>query len=367
MVELEGGHIGRGLGVVHLPSRTPYVRKLHCEDFHIVNGTQLPSGDTVPTTVNADWLLAHRPLQWLDVLHLHHVEFEDIESLGRLLDACTADGIRVVFTAHDVEPMFTGEDELSARLRLLASADVRWIGLTPGSVSAVRELVDTPVPITVIPHGYVAAPEALADRQRTQQSQARRYLMFGASRPNRDFVSTLVNWSLGTADPDARLQLLLRAFSPADFADPNGRVAQLISAARSDPRVRLTMRPYPSDDEVIDAGLGADTVLLPYLWGSHSGQLELAFDLDLLPVCSDVGYLREQYEPHKGLVTEPEWFDWPRQNPYLFGEQFLAALERATDRPVSGVRHHNTDFIEHRRDEHQRIIAAHSRVYGGDP
>lgn len=125
------------------------------------------------------------------------------------------------------------------------------------------------------------------------------------------------------------------------------------------------MRSYPTDDDVIDAGLAADALLLPYLWGSHSGQLELAFDLNLLPICSSVGYFSEQFELHQGLVTEPEWFDWSQGNPYLFGERFVAALERAAERLATDTRELNPQFIEHRCTEHRQILATYAHVYKG--
>ncbi|MGY0230171.1 hypothetical protein PT931_00105 [Longispora urticae] len=353
------------LRVLHLPARTPYVWKLRGPDFDIINGTKIKDGVEVPAAVGAEWVLRNRPLNWLDVLHLHHIEFEDLAALERLLDACGADGVRVVFTAHDLTPMFGENGELLEKLRLFEAAGVSWICLTPGSADAIAKLVAEPAPVAVIPHGYVAAPDALAGRERIPAARANRYLMFGATRPNRDQISTVVNWSLGTEAPDARLDLLLRAFSPVDFSHPASRVPQLLDAVRADPRIQVTMRPYPTDAEVINAGLGADALLLPYLWGTHSGQLELAFDLNLLPICASTGYFQQQYERHKGLVPEPEWFDWSEGHPYLFGERFLTALDRAAELLSSGTRQLDPAFLEYRREEHRQILNAHARVYGG--
>lgn len=353
-----------GMRVVHLPARTPYAWKLRSHDFHILNGTEIPGGDTVPTAVNATWLLEHAPLTWLDVLHLHHIDFEDPATLERLLDACVGDGVKVVFTAHDTRPMVGSAEDFTTRLRLLHSAEVSWVCLTEGSVTKLTEVLSKRPDAAVVPHGYVAAPEELAGLER-EPSASPRYLMFGASRASRDQLSTLANWSLGITNPDSTLHVLLRAFSPADFAD-GGRAPLLLETARRDPRIRLTMRPYPTDEEVVEAGLASDALLLPYLWGSHSGQLELAFDLNLLPVCSLTGHLTEQYEQHKGLVEEPEWFDWSQGHPNLFGERFLTALENAAARLDSRPRRLDREFLDHRAQEHQAILRQYARVYGGD-
>ncbi|MEU1278842.1 hypothetical protein [Streptomyces sp. NPDC005805] len=355
----------RGLRVVHLPARTPYAWKLQSPDFHILNGTEIPTGETVPEAVSAAWLLEHGPLTWLDVLHLHHIDFEDIATLERLLDACLGYGVNVVFTAHDTRPVVGNAEGFVARLRLLRSAEVSWVCLTEGSVTKLTDVLGERVTATVIPHGYVAAPESLADLEREARGPGARYLMFGASRASRDQLSTTANWSLGITDPHSTLHVLLRAFSPADFADV-GRAPLLLETARHDPRIRLTMRPYPTDDEVVRAGLASDSLLLPYLWGSHSGQLELAFDLNLLPVCSLTGHLPEQYERHKGFVEEPEWFDWSQGHPNLFGEKFLTALEKAAERLGSRPRRLDRKFLDYRTQEHRTILDDYARVYGGD-
>lgn len=356
----------KGMRVVHLPARTPYSSKLQGPDFHILNGTEIPSGDTVPAAVTADWLLEHGPLTWLDVLHLHHIDCEDIATLERLLDACLVYGVKVVFTAHDTRPMVGNAEGFVERLRLLRSAEnLSWVCLTEGSVTKLAEVLGERPNAAVIPHGYVAAPESLADLERESRGPGSRYLMFGASRASRDQLSTTGNWSLGITDPHSTLHVLLRAFSPADFAD-GGRAPLLLETAGRDPRIRLTMRPYPTDEEVVRAGLASDSLLLPYLWGSHSGQLELAFDLNLLPVCSLTGHLHEQYEQHKGLVEEPEWFDWSRGHPNLFGEKFLTALEKAAARLDSSPRRLDREFLDYRVQEHKAILDAYARVYGGD-
>jgi hypothetical protein len=354
-----------GLRVVHLPARTPYAWKLQSRDFRILNGTEIPSGDTVPAAVDAAWLLEHGPLTWLDVLHLHHIDFEDRATLERLLDECLNHGVTVVFTAHDTRPMVGAAEDFTARLRMLHAAEVSWVCLTEGSVATLAEVLGQRPQAAVIPHGYVAAPESLAGLERESSSSTGRYLMFGASRASRDQLSTLTNWSLGITDPHSSLHLLLRAFSPADFAD-GGRAPLLLETARRDPRIRLSMRPYPTDEEVVRAGLVSDALLLPYLWGSHSGQLELAFDLNLLPVCSRTGHLPEQYERHKGLVEEPEWFDWSQGHPNLFGEKFLSALEKAAARLGSRPRRLNREFLDYRAQEHRTILHRYARVYGGD-
>ena len=354
--------MSRALRVVHLPARTPYVRKIASDDFSILNGVNVGHG-VVPAAVTAAWLLDRRPLDWVDVLHLHHVELDDITVLERLLEECADCGVKVVYTAHDITPMYCTADSFRERMELLARSGAAWICLTAASAETLKEQIAAIPPVTVIPHGYVVNPDDVARSPLGSiQPVAPRYLMYGALRASRDHLSTIANWSLSVTDPAARLILLLRAISPADFQRHD--VPALLALIKSDRRIQTAMRAYPSDVEIVAAGLRADALLLPYLYGSHSGQLELAFDLNLLPVCSAVGYLKDQYRAHDGLVTEPVWFDWSDGHPFLFGEQFVAALETADARLRSTPRQGpSAEFLEYRRREHAQFLVAHRAVY----
>jgi len=354
--------MSRALRVVHLPARTPYVRKISSDAYSILNGANTGHG-VVPAAVTAGWLLDRRPLDWLDVLHLHHIEFDDLATLQRLLTACADSGVKVVYTAHDLTPMYCTPDDFTRRMDLIIVCGASWIGLTAASVEALQDQFPDLPPITIIPHGYVVSPDELEGRTRAGGlPSAPQYLLYGALRPNRDHLATIANWSLSVTDSAAQLNVLLRALSPADFERHD--VPALLAIMKSDPRIKASMRAYPSDAEVVAAGLNTDALLLPYLYGSHSGQLELAFDLNLLPVCSSVGYLKNQYQVHKGLVGEPIWFDWTDGHPFLYGEKFVAALE------LAHVRLRNTsrrgpgkNFLDYRRDEHANFLDAHHSVY----
>lgn len=358
--------VRRPLRVLHLPFRTPYARKLRSPGFQPVNGSAVDGAGTVPDAVGARWVLDRLPASWFDVLHLHHLEFEEPADLERLLSACRDAGIPVVFTAHDTAPMFGPADRLMETWRLLAASGAGWVFLTEGSR---RELLDRlggnpPTgPQVVLPHGYVVPPEALAGKDR-EPGPAARFLLYGALRPNRDHLATVLNWSLGIRDAAARLHVVLRAVSPAELADPASRTLDLVRVLGTDPRIRTTLRPYPSDDEIVGHALAADALLLPYLWGTHSGQLELAFDLNLLPVASTVGHLREQRRQHGDRVPEPVWFDWSGDMRYLFGEAQLAAIEEAVQRLRDrGAQPLDREFLAYRVAEHAELLAGHQRLY----
>ena len=353
------------LRVAHLPARTPYVRKLRDREFVSINGTTVTNGQQVPDALGARWILDRRPLNWVDVVHLHHIEFENETVLEELLSACVDAGVRIIHTVHDLTAMFGTTDDLHRKIRLVHKTGATLLCLTGGSATELTRIVGEETKARVAPHGYVVDPETIARLDRLDRGGISRFLMYGALRPNRDYLSTLVNWALHAGAGD-RLHLLMRGLSPAHMADPGQRAMDVARTAMTCPRIEVTMRGFPSDDDIIDAGRQADVLVMPYRWGTHSGQLEFAFDLGLLPLSSDVGYLRDQHAVHQhtGLIGEPEWFDWTNGNPYEFGERFLASLEKTRDRiGGSRVRADRRALAEYRRLEHAATLAVHAEAY----
>lgn len=347
--------------VVHIPARTPYARKLSSEQVKILNGTSVPGKGALPRDLTLRDMLNRRPFTWFDVLHLHHVEFERLDTLRRALAECARARRRVVFTAHDTEPVFTVRRTYQPKLRTLAEWSVPFVCLTERSAATVRRWVGATT--TVVPHGYVVAPSSVL-RPFRGTGVMTRYLLFGSLRANRDLATVLYNWRFGRRQLRSTLSLLLRAPSRANL-EAEAPQWELISAmAAAEPRLRVEIAPFPTDHEVAQAVAASEALVLPYRWGSHSGQLELAFDMGLLPVASDVGYLRDQYQMHVGLVREPVWFNWSDGAEYSYGERFLSALDHAIDLLREGGAVDCTEeFAEHRRAEHDSIIDAYHDLY----
>lgn len=350
------------LRVVHAPARTPYARKLTNGRVALVNDTAPRGVEVVPRDMSLRWLLDHRPFDWFDVLHLHHVEFDDLVVLRRVLAECSRAGRRVVFTAHDVDPVFTGRSAYHRKLRTLVDARVPFICLTSSSRDEVRRRFGDRVRTTVIPHGYVVPPSA--ERTRRPNAGGARYFLFGSLRDNRDLPTVLYNWHFGRAQRDTSLSMLLRAPSHANLTQEHDRWALLSRMAAADPRLRVDLLPFPSDEEVVEAALDCDALILPYRWATHSGQLELAFDLGLTAVASRVGSLHDQYRQLAHVVEEPLWFDWSDGSEYAYGARFLAALDEAADRLRAGHQPlRQNDLAEFRVLEHKAVLAGYEEVY----
>lgn len=347
--------------VLHVPARTPYARKLRDDRVRILNGTRV-DGLLVPRDATLAWLLAHRPWGWLDVMHLHHVDFEPVTRLRTVLAECRRAGIPVVFTAHDVDPVFGDRAAHTALLGTLAAGDVPFVCLTPGSERQVRHRFD--VRTVVVPHGRVAAP-GTRRRPVAPRGGATRFLVYGSLRRNRDIELVLACWRFARGLADTTLHLLLRAPSRASLRE-DAAAWQAIREHAVDPRLQVDVLPFPSDDDVDAAVAAADCLVLPYRWASHSGQLEHAFDLGVLPVAARTGYLPEQVTVHGDLVPQPMWFDWSDDAVFDHGARLLEVLQAAHTTIGEGWRPCDGEaFTEHRRHEHNEVMDAYYALYAG--
>ncbi|MGV1767982.1 glycosyltransferase [Rhizobium rhizogenes] len=345
--------------VIHIPGRTPYARKLECEQFTHVNGLRV--GNTVvPRDASLSWLLKQDPWDWFDVVHLHHVEFEPLDVLSAALDRCKRVGKCVLFTAHDLLPIFSDLESYRNKQSIISRHKVSFICLTPrAELETQREIGCSTY---LLPHGYVTAPDD-QNRRVGRTLGPTRFLIYGSLRRNRDVSLVLHCWRFARNLKDTTLHLVLRAPSRASLAD-DAEVWQTIQQHSSDPRLEISVLPYPTDSEINCAMRNADCLLLPYRWSNHSGQIEHAFDFGLLPIATNVGYLPDQVKLHGSLVNEPIWVDWFPYAPYDHGAQLLDAMERAHKQIQSGwIAPNVNSFWKHRAREHRSIVDGYHKLY----
>lgn len=345
--------------VVHIPGRTPYARKLIGQGIQMLNETTVDEL-AVPQDATLAWLLDQRPWDWLDVVHLHHVDFEPLTRLRRVLVECGRAEKQVVFTAHDVNPVFGSRVAHHRMLRTMADANVPFVCLTPAAEAEVRWRFGART--IAIPHGYVSEPRTPL-RPGPRGSGPTRFLVYGSLRSNRDIELLLACWRYARDLAGTTLRLVLPAPSRASLAEDE-HVWRAIREHSADARLSVHVMPFPSDQDVNDAMASADCLVLPYRWASHSGQLEHAFDLGVLPVAARTGFLPQQVELHHELVDTPVWFDWSDGAAFDYGARLLDAMQRAHSMIQSGWHATGLEkFIEHRRHEHAEVIAAYRALY----
>lgn len=291
--------------VAAVPAAHPYVRAIadpqRIELLPDPVHPGAPAGQWWPPRVlSPSWLDEHAPE--FDVLHIHFgLESFTPDQLIRALDRARRHGRPVVYTVHDLEnPQLTDQ---AAYLRLLdvivPSAD-EVITLTPTAAAEVRRRWNRTC--TVIAHPSLLetpsapgpGPHAITDSETLRIGLHLRDL-----RPNIDAeraVTVLAEavTALGqrgiTAEVEVRLNTRVR---DEDLADRLARAADAADAAES--RVRIHRGERLSDDELAGWLATLDAFVLPYRHGTHSGWVELCYDLAVPVVGTRVGHVRSQH------------------------------------------------------------------------
>lgn len=352
--------------ILHLPGRTPYARKLRSAGMVIVNAPSA-AAEGPPRDATFEWLESCASFDFFDVLHVQSIELARTASIGRVLQRCVAERKGIVFTLHELDPLFPVETpDFEQRVRHTAPFASTIITLTESAAEAItaRWSIDRSR-IAVIPHGPILPPEhPLWTRPR--ERKARFTLgMFGGIRPNRSFLTAAVNALHGLAATDITVNILTRGLNPIELS-PGSEGLALAQLAAADPRLSLRLLPFPSDEEIAEFVHRQDVLILPYLFGTHSGQLELAFDLGVPVVAPGFGCFRAQWQLHADAVPEPYWFLANPAAPYSFGTPLLEALRAAESAwQTQPTAHDREAFRLRRAREEYGILRAHESIYAG--
>jgi glycosyltransferase involved in cell wall biosynthesis len=357
--------------VLHLPYLTPYVRKLSPGSIEVVNCSPANDAVAIPPDFNFTWLSRQKSYDFFDVLHLHFLDICSLKEVKQVLQKCRKQGKRIIYTAHDVTRLHDDEGLYLKKLKCVCSYANGVIALTPSSAQVLlkrvkqRSLCDR---ITIIPHGWSVDPAHPKWGSSGGKGKTVEYAMYGAFRHNREFYITLVNWYYSLLQYDARFSIFALPVNNYDMETVRPYLRETISFIQTDPR-RMLLFIFPSltDEQIIDFISECDILMMPYLWGSHSGQLELAFDMNVIPVISNVGYYHDQWKVVSEYVPEPIIFNWSDERFFNYGNRLVEALMTSYSKtemyramPV------NEKFRQYRIKEHEEILKMHSLIYIGD-
>jgi len=353
----------KGARVLHLPYQTPYVRKLTPPPFHIVNGSPIPND------LNFNWLRRQNDFSFFDILHIHFIDFDTPEDVAYVLEKCAQEKKKIIYTAHNICPMYDDSEEFyQKKVELICSHADALVALTPSGGQALLEKLNAPSlqsRLAVQPLGWHVDPSHPKWGRAGSSKETIQYAIYGSFRHNREFYSPILNWYYSLRGTNAHLNIFALPVNPCDIETEKPHVAETVSFIQSDPaRMSLRIFPHLSDNQIIDLLSGCDVLLMPYLWGSHSGQLEQAFDMNLLPVSSDVGYYKDQWRQVQSYVPEPVWFNWSDGNIYNYGSRLTEALQTAQAQALRHKKGPREKFRQYRLQEYQDMLQFHARLYG---
>ncbi|MCU1405434.1 MAG: glycosyltransferase [Glaciihabitans sp.] len=254
-----------------------------------------------PVMLDAAWVRANADR--FDVMHLHFgAESYSIAHLRELLDALEEVRRPFVYTVHDLaNPQLADQAAHEAQLDLLVPRAAAVITLTEGAAAEINTRWNRRA--TVIGHPHLLPLDA--DFPEVAEITAGSPRVVGMHlrdlRPNIDAVrATATLLAAVTLLRTAGSNVIARIDVNASVRDTavRDRVRELCAA---DPSAQLVEHPRYSDDELADSLAALDVAVLPYLHGTHSGWVELCFDLAVNVVGPRVGYAAEQH-------TDPGFF-----------------------------------------------------------
>jgi hypothetical protein len=190
--------------------------------------------------------------------------------------------------------------------------------LTPWAQKQLMEhLCVHPARVEVLPHGYVIPPDHWPAAESTHGCWPA-LGVYGALRPNRCVEAAIDLWRhlLDTPSFLGTLRLLLRSISGEDVGRYRSTLEKVMGLLRDNvpSDVRL-LSGTATDDEVIGFCRTSTAILLPYRWVSHSGQLELAYDLGVPVIAPDLGGLESQVALHPGQAARTRLRAGARRSP----------------------------------------------------
>lgn len=283
--------------VASVPATHVYVRHL-CHP--LVDRLEDPSGDDLrtPCFLSPEWIRGHSDL--FDVLHVNFgFEYYPTAQLIELCAALQDCRKGLAYTAHDLRnPNHSDPRKQNEVLDLWMSCADEIVTLTPSAAVDIRSKWGRSA--HVIPHPHVIE---LDDMGILQQARVRHWdgyrigIHFKSMRPNM-VGAPLLRSALEAAQEDG-FRLLIHVHH--EVLDPrsdrhDGALTSLIldTVGASDSVMDLRVHKYFADDELWSFMLAVDAVLLPYVFGTHSGFLEACRDLGTTVIAPSCGAFADQ-------------------------------------------------------------------------
>lgn len=298
-----------------------------------------------------EFIEKRHPLDSYDVVHIHF-SFDKItlNELEQLLDYFKKKSKPIVWTCHSRESQRKrniGNGKLQKTL--YSYADV-LISPTEGCKKWISSQFGESKEIEIIPLGYMADPDLVISKKDefNQKKNTNFIYLVGDMRENKE-INLCIKTFLGSPNlKDCALTVITKPL-PEDLNNVNERQRNFMELSLSSPRIRLIAKPEVSNEELVGLFSRQHVCFLPYLWGTHSGQVELAKDCGCYPVISDVGFYKEQWQQ----VIEFA-FD---ENLSIFTHNFEKALVKAKNMPLLSL------DSEERRVEMKHITEKHVNLY----
>jgi hypothetical protein len=365
------GGVLPGIRVVSIPAQHPYITSITAAAEITVLPDPRPLGAPAgvwwpPVALDPEWIRAHASTA--DLLHIHFgTESFTADHLAACLAAAREVGWPVVFTVHDLEhPQLSDQAGYRAQLDVLIPGADALLTLTEGAAAEIQRrwgrtalVVPHPavVPDAVVPDAVV--PNAVVPTESTVAPSIRVGMHLKDLRSNIDAVA------MATALSDAIDRLAGDGLEVSaelrlhNTVRDDGARESIRTLARHDERVTLVEHERLDDGELYRTVGALDVCVLPYRHGTHSGWLEMCWDLGTAVVAPRVGFYAEQHADGTVVSVEPDGL----------GTALAEAIRAAIHAPLS-TRPGSTDRVREvsrrrglRASELETLNLAHLALY----
>lgn len=283
--------------VASAPAGHPYVESISaCSDVTVLPDPPVPGAPAgvwwPPAVLHPSWIIEHRADARL--LHIHFgTESFAPGHLTAAIDAAHAVSWPVVFTVHDLEHPQLGDQAAYDRQldELVRGADA-LVTLTEGAASVIRRRWGREA--LVAPHPSVLSVDAAVPRARSFDE-----VLIGVHlkdlRPNVDGPGTVAALLHATAELRARgINAVAEVRMHHRVRDEAAR-REVRSLCATDGHAVLIEHERLDDAQLVVSLSRLDAYVLPYRHGTHSGWLELCWDLGVPVAAPPVGFYAEQH------------------------------------------------------------------------
>lgn len=286
------------LCVASVPAGHPYIARALAHPDLVVLPDPAPIGAAPgqwwpPVILTPGWLTEHADR--VDVLHLHFgTESFEPRQLIAVVDEAHARGIPVVYTVHDlVHPQLADQGAYREQLDVLVPRVDAVLTLSHGAAQVIRDRWDREAVVVKHPRllpGGMSAPAGV------EREEAVIGVFLKDLRPNVDGPSSVAGVIAAVnglrrrgiaVSGEVRMHRDVRTDSDRD------RVRDQI---RDTPNVLLIEHDRLDDVALAEALAHLDACVLPYRSGTHSGWLELCWDLGVPVAAPSVGFFGEQHD-----------------------------------------------------------------------
>jgi hypothetical protein len=245
-----------------------------------------------PAMIDPRWITQHE--HGFDIMHAHFgLESFTIAHLERVLSTLQRAGRPFIYTVHDlVNPQLVDQAHHERQLDVLMHHADALVTLTEGAAAAILDRWGRPAEVIPHPHvlpldhppivsephdGYVVGMHLKDLRPNVDAVTATRTLIGAVGMLRKSGEPVTVRIDLDDRVRDAQVEKRVeRLCASADF-------------------VTLVRHPHLDDEALFQMLSGLDVSVLPYGFGTHSGWLELCWDLGVPVAAPTVGFYAEQH------------------------------------------------------------------------